>query len=135
MSRVRKNGITVPELLGVFALVGVLCAAIVPQLLELRQATKLSKLRFNLESLRTRIDTYRQRHGRPPSKLEDIASESEPIYENPMSLAPEHLRNRVKVIAVDPPTDGHLTPYNSGGWLYNPDTGGVWADSAGFLSE
>ena len=44
-----KAGITIPELIGIFAMIGVLCAAITPHLLEIREASSLSKLRFNLE--------------------------------------------------------------------------------------
>ena len=135
MSRIRKTGITVPELLGVVALVGVLCAAVVPHLVEFRQATRLSKLRFNLERLRTRIDEYRQRHGQPPQRLEELVSQdAEPIYDNPMCLAPQ-LRGRVKIIDVDPPHTEHVTPMGYGGWLYNPETGGIWADTQSCLVE
>ena len=136
MSHIRKTGITVPELIGVFALLGVLCAAIVPHLDDFRQATRLSKLRFNLERLRTRIDEYRERHGHPPNCLEKLSeNDGEPIAENPLSMAPERHRGRVKIIEVDPPTAEDVTPLGFGGWLYNPKTGRIWADTKSYLGE
>lgn len=136
MLRVQKPGITVPELIGILALLGVLYAAVAPHWEAFRQDTQLSQLRFNLERLRTRIDEYRKQYGQPPGHLDDLCVEDgEPICENPLSLAPEKHRGRTKVIDVDPPTTKQVTPLGFGGWLYNPQTGGVWADSEALLGE
>jgi len=148
-----KRGITIAELIGIFAMLSVLCAAVTPHLLEVREANKLSMLRFKLQKLRQRIDDYRHRHGHPPKELGDAFAESEnavppdlngdhqskgnpnEIPENPLSNAMSGSRNRVKNINVDPPGVEQVTGAGLGGWLYNPITGGVWADSESFLDE
>ena len=115
-----RAGITIPELIGVFALLGVLCAAIVPHLLEFREASRLSMLRFQLEKLRLRIDEYRQRTGQPPEKLGELFNRpTEPVPENLMQVAgpmvvgltasPERLvqirRNRLLSLKEESETD------------------------------
>ncbi len=160
MANKLKRGITIAELIGIFAMLGVLCIAVTPHLWEFREAKKLSALRFTLEKLRQRIDDYRHRHGQPPKELGDAFAESKldqpggvvkraadnassdfpiedscEVFENPMSNAAIGSRNRVKNISVDPPGVEHVTRSGLGGWLYNPTTGGVWADAESFLDE
>lgn len=138
-----KRGITVPELVGIIAMIGVLCGSVVPHLLQTREASRLSKLRFNLKKLRKKIDDYRVRYGRPPAKLTDLkGASSEPdetpmlaLPENPLSEAFEGERNRVKKIDSDPPLESDVTVSGVGGWLYNPETGGIWPDHPKFFSE
>ena len=152
MVRRFKRGITIAELIGIFAMLGVLCAAVTPHFFEFREANRLSKLRFTLDKLRQRIDDYRQRHGFPPHELADAFADTEvpkhlrdvdnpgddhpsEVFENPMSNAAIGSRNRVKNIQVDPPDVENATRSGLGGWLYNPTTGGVWADAESFLDE
>lgn len=131
-----KSGITLPELIGVFALVSVLCASLLPHLLEFHQATKLSKLRFNLERLRLRIDEFRYRNGHAPPQLDALfESGHEVVFDNPFSTSEVGAKNRVQVVDVHPPDRSHVSPGGIGGWLYNPSTGGIWADTEPFLEE
>ena len=127
-------GITIAEFVGVFAMLGVLFAAMAPHLLAVDEASRLAKLRFNLEKLRLRIDEYRQNRGSAPPRLSDALPGS-PLLENPLSKAPAGCRNRVKLIAIDAPEPQHATKSGLGGWLYNPKTGGIWVDHGAFLSE
>ena len=133
-----KKGISIPEIIGIFAMIGILCGAIVPHLLQTHEASQLSKLRFNLKKLRQKIDDYRNRQGRPPVRLADalVDEEDSPrLPDNPLSNAFEGHRNRVKKIDSDPPLVGDVTDSGMGGWLYNPRTGGVWPDHLDHLSE
>ena len=50
------------------------------------------------------------------------------LPENAFSEAISGCRNQVRLIESDPPEAMHVTPGNLGGWLYNPQTGGVWID-------
>lgn len=134
MSRLLRKGLNLAEVLGIFAMVGVLCGAIIPHLFKVREASQVSKLRFNLQKLRKRIEDYQGRTGTPPKNLNE-AIESEELPENPLSTSTEGFRNRVKRIDVDPPLPKHVTSAERGGWLYNPATGGVWPDHPRFLDE
>lgn len=141
MKQLLKRGISLPEIVGIFAMLGVLCGAVMPHLVNAREATQLSKLRFNLQKLRQRIDDYRNRNGKPPEDLTEVFKNGSPPVEltrvppNPVSRAFEGLRNQVKKIDIDPPSQQHVTKSGMGGWLYNPVTGGVWADNTRFVSE
>lgn len=138
MRQLLKKGISVPEVVGIFAMLGVLCGAVTPHLINVREATQLSKLRFNLQKLRQKIDDYRNRHGKPPEELSRVFTKDTSqsiVPPNPVSNALEGLRNRVKKIDCDPPSPRHVTKSGMGGWLYNPMTGGVWADHMRFVTE
>jgi len=132
-----KKGISLAELLGIFAMLGVLCGAITPHLLHVREASRLTKLRFNLEKLRQRIEDYRSRHGRPPDHpidaFQDVGELA--IPENPISNGADGYRYQVKKIDSDPPAIHQVTASGMGGWLYNPETGGIWPDHERFLEE
>ncbi len=146
MKQLLKKGISLPEVVGIFAMLGVLCGAVMPHLINVRKATQLSKLRFNLQNLRQRIDDYRNRHGKPPEELTEVYDHRAELKKieavtdtvpppNPVSRALTGLRNRVKKIDSHPPSPQHITKSGTGGWLYNPATGGVWADNVRFVSE
>lgn len=134
-----KKGITIPELVGILAMIGVLCGTIVPHLLQTREASQLSNLRFNLKKLRQKIEDYRKRSGgEPPARLKDALdadSLEDVLPDNPVSHALDGHRNRVKKIDTDPPLPSQVTPAGMGGWLYNPKTGGLWPDHQKFLDE
>jgi type II secretory pathway pseudopilin PulG len=133
----RRTGISLPEVIGVFAMLVVLSTAITPHLRQVREASRLSKLRFNLQKLRKRIDDYRNRNGgHPPAELEDAFEDSPTeIPENPFSNSYAGMRNRTKKIDSDAPLPRQVTASGFGGWLYNPRTGGIWADHGQFLYE
>lgn len=137
-----RKGVSLAELLGVVAMLGVLCMAITPHLLQASESSRRAKLRFNLEKLRQRIEDYRTRHGRPPAHPKDAYEmdayetvESAEIPENPISNGLAGHRHRVKKISADPPTIDEVTASGMGGWLYNPETGGIWADHERYLDE
>ena len=134
MKRLLRKGWNLAEVIGIFAMLGVLCGAIMPHLMKVREASQVSRLRFNLQKLRKQIEDYQNRTGQPPVSLEK-AIESEELPENPMSTSSEGFRNHVRRIDVDPPKPRHVTTAGRGGWLYNPITGGVWPDHVRFLTE
>lgn len=133
----RRNGVNLAELIGICAMLGVLCGAFVPHLLKSHEASQLVKLRFNLQKLRKCLANYRERYGKPPKALAEsmLESPNEPLPENPYSLAPEGFRNRVRLIESEHPRASDLTPGLVGGWLYNPQIGAVWPDHPDFLDE
>lgn len=136
MKHILKKGVSLPEVIGIFAMLGVLCVTIAPHVINVREASQLSRLRFNLQKLRKRIDDYRNRHGQPPKNLEQaFADATEALPVSPVSNSVEGRRNRVKRIDSDPPLEDHFTNSGMGGWLYNPKTGGIWADNKHFASE
>ncbi len=132
MKRLLRKGLNVAELIGIFAMVGVLCGVITPHLLKVKRAGQVSKLRFNLQKLRKRIEAYQSREGKPPEDV-TLALETDGVPDNPLSKSDD--RNYVKRIQSDPPSGRDLSPSGSGGWLYNPRTGGIWADHPTFVAE
>jgi len=136
MKRSQRKGLSLPEIVGVIVMIGVLCAAVTPHFLQAHTASRISKLRFNLQKLRQQIDDFRTRHGRPPENLADaLIQQDETIPENPFSVAPPEFRARVRQIDSDPPLPRDMTSSVRGGWLYNPKTGGIWPDHARHLFE
>lgn len=133
----KKRGLTLAEVVGVLAMLAVLGAAITPHLRQARDAARLSKLKFNLQKLRKRIDDYRQRtNDVPPADLQGLYTEDDSeVPDNPFSTLDQGLRNRIKIVDRDPPTIHDVTHGDRGGWLYNPGTGGVWADHQQYLDQ
>ena len=136
MRRSLRRALSLPEVLGVLAMIGVLCISVTPHFLQAGKANRLSKLRFNLQKLRQKVDDYRARQGQPPGRLEDVMLPGERMPENPFHASTSKFRaRRVKRTDADPPLAHEMTAMNMGGWLYNPETGGVWVDHSQHVIE
>ena len=106
----------------------------------------------NLQKIRSQIGQYSADHqGCMPVNLANLTCEADTdgnsirgdarptgqpqihpylktLPENAFSEAISGCRNQVRLIESDPPEAMHVTPGNLGGWLYNPQKGGVWID-------
>ena len=75
MTKNRKRGFTLIELLVVMAIIGILVAAAVPQLVKAPIKAKEAVLREDLFTFRTCIDTYFADKGKYPENLEALHAE------------------------------------------------------------
>lgn len=136
MTRSLRKAMSLAEIVGVMVMLGVLCVAITPHFLQAGKASQLSKLRFNLQKLREKVEAFRTKNGQPPLELQEALDAGEPMPENPFSTAAHpHLRSRVKQIASQSPGSRDITPWEEGGWLYNPASGAIWPDHSLYLDE
>ncbi len=145
-----RSGFTLIEVLIVVVLVAVLAATVIPQFSSSAQDAKESALKHDLNSLRTRIDMYKLDHGgQAPtitgSSLPQLVSATD-ANGNIGAAGPSFPYGPYIINGFPPnPITGSaivtaLTSYppaaetGNGGWLYNPTTGQVAADSAKYLT-
>jgi prepilin-type N-terminal cleavage/methylation domain-containing protein len=142
-------GFTLIEVLIVVVLVAILAATLIPQLSSSANDAKESSLRANLKSLRTQIDMYKLHHnGQLPAivggALPQLTSATDasgnvgagagfsygPYILNGLPPNPITGASTVTATTSSPPS----SESGNGGWLYNPSTGHVAADSQKYLS-
>lgn len=145
-----RVGFTLIEVLIVVVLVAILAATLIPQLSSSAIDAKESSLRADLKSLRTQIDMYKLDHnGQLPAitggALPQLTSATDangntgaagasfpygPYILN--GFPPNPITGKLTVTAATsfPPA----SESGNGGWLYNPSTGQIAADSQNYLS-
>lgn len=148
--RSRRAGFTLIEVLIVIVIVAILAATLVPQFSSSAMDAKESSLRADLKSLRTQIGVYMLDHnGQPPAILSgglpQLTSATDangnmgaqgasfpygPYVLNGFPPNPITGASTVTAMTASPPT----AQSGNGGWLYNPSTGQIAADSQNYLS-
>ena len=140
------------ELLVVATFVAGIAAALIPFHVHHEREDARQRTLHNLQEIRSQLRQYYADHqGWMPANLANlmcltdingdfIRGDARPVGqtlihpylktlpENAFSEAIPGCRNQVRLIESDPPEAMHVTPGNLGGWLYNPQTGGVWID-------
>jgi len=150
-----RSGFTLIEVLIVVVIMSVLAATIIPQFASSTNDAKASALKYDLHAFRQSIEIYKLQHsGIPPA----IAASSLPglVYATNSSGAsngvtapdathtlgpyiqggslppnPYDGKNTVSQSAVFPPT----ATTAAGGWLYEPTSGQIAANTAGHLTD
>jgi general secretion pathway protein G len=146
--RFRSGGFTLVEVLIVVVIMAVLAATIIPQFSDSTTDAKVSTLKFNLHTLRSQLELYRNHHNGawPSATLVQLTKSTnaqgtvgtgaafrfgpyiQSIPENPFTNSAT-----VTAIGVSPATAAQVT--GSGGWLFNATTGEVWADQADYVTQ
>lgn len=139
----RRSAFTLVEILIVVVIMAVLAATIIPQFSNSVDDAKLNTATFNLNTLRSQVEHYRAQHdgGFPDTALAKLTSKTDKdgtvnasgAYGPYLRAIPENSlsgKKDIKVITNDPPVAGDVTAGNSGGWLYNATTGGIYLDHA-----
>lgn len=152
MKNVRNQGFTLVEVLIVVVIMAVLAAVVIPQFGASTDDARKSTTEFNLSTMRSLIQTYRGQHGGAlpvingsqtlpdtltnKTKPDGTVDATNGVYGPYLLEFPDNSfsgSNAVKIIANDPAAAGDVTAGNTGGWLYNSTTGGIWLDrSPGF---
>lgn len=141
----RSSGFTLVEVLIVVVIMAVLAATIIPQFTESTTDAKSSTLKFNLHTLRSQIELYRTHHdGKLPSAtLIELTKSTDssgaqgtganyPYGPYIRALPDNPFSNSNVVTAV---TSTPTTAPESGGWLFNTNTGELWADHPDHITE
>jgi len=141
-----RSAFTLVEVLIVVVIMAVLAATIIPQFSDSSKDAKVSSLKFNLNTLRSQIQTYKSQHDGavPGNDMLELISETDvdgtigagnPYgpYVNDIPVNPFTNDNTVTEITNSPAEAGDVT--GTGGWLYNTTTGEVWIDHADYFSE
>ena len=150
-----RRGVSLPETQLLLLLVAVAGSALAALIWGTDSEDDVFAARHNLLKLRRLVGQYRDEHqGRPPADLAHLLQSSnlrgEPsgrpdvsaefpiarylwsLPENPLSEGRPALRRSVSRISNHPAQASDVTPGNQGGWLYNPQSGGVWVDHKEF---
>lgn len=145
-----RVGFTLIEVLIVVVLVAILAATLIPQFSSSANDAKESSLRADLKSLRTQIDMYKLDHnGQLPAitggALPQLTAATDangnigaagasfpygPYILN--GFPPNPITGKLTVTAATSFPPGSES--GNGGWLYNPSTGQIAADSQKYLS-
>ena len=145
-----RRGFTLIEVLIVVVIMAILAATIIPQFSSSTQNAKESSLKFNLSALRTQINLYQLHHnGLLPQivggTLPTMASATDvngnigqqgasfpygPYMANGFPVNPVTGVGTVTSQGTWPPSAAS----GNNGWLYNPNTGQIAADSATYLT-
>jgi general secretion pathway protein G len=132
----RKNtkGFTLVELLIVVVIMAVLAATVIPEFSTSTADAQLNTTVFNLQTMRSQIQTYKAQHGGnvPPTlakmtvKTNKTHAEgaADSLFGPYLSTLPEDAINSVAAEAVSASTPVVATG-TTGGWLYNSTTGEV----------
>ena len=63
MTKRKKHGFTLVEILIVVVILGILAAIVIPQFSQASEEARLSSLKSNLQSMRSQIELYKIQHG------------------------------------------------------------------------
>jgi general secretion pathway protein G len=148
--KTRRGAFTLIEVLIVVVIMAVLAGVIIPQFSSSTQDAKESALKFDLGQLRTQIDMYKVHHaGLVPQiqngTLPQLTSSTDangnigtagpqfpfgPYMINGLPVNPVTGIATVTAATTFPPTAAS----GNNGWLFNPVTGQIAADSANYLA-
>jgi len=136
-----RSAFTLIEVLIVVVIMAILAATIIPQFTDSTKDAKSSTVLFNLNTLRSQIQTYRSQHNGavPNGTLAELLASTDASgttgtganfpygpYLREVPVNPYTNSKTVKVITNDPAQAADAT--GTGGWLYNATTGNVWVD-------
>ncbi len=135
MSKNRRDGFTLIEVLIVVTIMAVLAATIIPQFTTSADEARQSQLDYNVHALQSQIHLYHLNHNSLfPDVLTKLTVKTD--LDGTVNAAGEYgpyMAGGVlpdnpftKSTAVTASADGVLK--FGGGWLYNATTGQIWAD-------
>ena len=148
--RKNRSAFTLVEVLIVVVIMAILAATIIPQFNNSTDDAKSGTNQFNVHTLRSQIELYRAQHSGslPGNTLVELTKSTDidgnqgtganfPYGPYIREIPLNSLTNSrtVKVITNNPAGAGDVTADNTGGWLYNATTGGVWIDHADHYTE
>ncbi len=123
----RKNvtglgGFTLVELIIVIAIIAVLAAAIIPQMIGFDKEARVATTKSNLETIRSRVALFRAKEGRYPANLNELTTED---FEdgaatlNYLSQIPPEMVSSASGAGNSQASVANSPMSNGGGWVYN----------------
>jgi general secretion pathway protein G len=156
VSRARRGGFTLIEVLIVVVIMAVLAATIIPQFSTSTKDARESNLRFNLQTLRTQIELYKVQHnGTLPDGTQNLkqltaASDSTgalstsgqvdathpfgPYVQGAIPSQPFSGSTTVRLDTGMAGTTPTATAAPGGGWIYRASTGEIWIDHPTYVT-
>jgi general secretion pathway protein G len=119
-----RRGFTFVEFVIVAIIVTVLAATILPQCSSSSREAKMSNLAFNLRSIRSQLEKYKEQHGGrypPANSSVEFSTQFGPYLEGGIPVNPFNESARVAIIQGNAPPAGPSG--NDEGWQYNPAQG------------
>jgi len=156
MTRNRKSGFTLVEILIVVIILGILAAIVIPQFTNASQDARKSSLTSQLQTIRSQVELYKLQHlDKNPTGLDTAAASIDgdtafaemivktnadqtttgtPTFGPYLQAPPVNpLNNSAKVLVVtSDKTLGGASGATDEGWIYNKNDGKSWATSAKF---
>jgi len=141
MIKYPRNAFTLVEVLMVAIIMAVLAATIIPQFSSSTKDAKMSNLKFNLRTVRSQLETYKEQHSGvyPPAAtsgdftnqltqktdrnatLNPSKGKCGPYFEGSIPINPFNRSNSAVIIRGNTPP---IAPTGSAdGWQYNPSHG------------
>ncbi|MBM4001309.1 MAG: type II secretion system protein [Planctomycetes bacterium] len=145
MSRKNRSGFTLIEVLIVVVIMAVLAATIIPQFSDASTDAKLNTSVFNLQTLRSQIETFKAQHGgTAPAALtrltvktkKDGTVDASGPYGPYLSTIPEETitgASTVKASTNNPIASGDVD--TAGGWIYNATSGEIRINHADHVTK
>ncbi|MCE9604752.1 MAG: type II secretion system GspH family protein [Planctomycetia bacterium] len=147
MSKAKKQGFTLVEVLIVVVIMAILAATIIPQFSDSTKDAKNNTSKFNLHTIRSQIELYKSQHdGKVPAALSDLTVKTNTAgtigtttafpygpYLSTLPANPFTGSNTVAVAATNPPTAA--TGSTTAGWLYHAASGSVYIDNTDLLTQ
>jgi general secretion pathway protein G len=153
MSKNRRNAFTLIEVLIVVIIMAVLAATIIPQFSSSTTDAKTSNVKFNLQSVRTQLEMYKEHHlGKyPPAANSDdfkkqMTQKSNqdttlnatglygPYIQGDIPTNPMNGSNTVAVVAGDV-ADPTAATGSTDGWQYNATRGWFYPNNAEYFQK
>ena len=129
-----RRGFTFVEFVTVAIIITVLAATILPQCSSSSREAKMSNLKFNLHSVRSQLEKYKEQHQGhfpPAASSADFAREFGPYLEGGIPFNPFNCNSAVAIIQGNTPPNGPTG--SDDGWQYNPGQGWFYPNDAEFF--
>jgi len=145
MSKAKKQGFTLVEVLIVVVIMAILAATIIPQFSDSTKDAKTNTAKFNLHTIRSQIELFKSQHdGKVPTNLADLTLKTNAAgttgtgtaypygpYLATLPANPFNGSNAVGTTATNPPAAATGT----NGWLYHAASGGVFIDNTDLYTQ
>jgi general secretion pathway protein G len=144
MSKIRRrSAFTLIEVLIVVIIMAVLAATIIPQFSSTTKDARESSVRFNLHSMRSQIELYKEHHMAYPTTGKFVAQMTQKTLQDGTPDAagtygpyiqggiPANPLNNSSGVAEG---DGSGVKTGDYGWQYDPTTGKIYVNYAGYLN-
>lgn len=146
--RPRSQGFTLIEVMAIMVVVLILAATAVPQFATNESEAKTIVLRFNLNTIRCQIETYKNHHGGMPPRLSLFSEQMTqptnrqghikgknltlgPYFEGQIPCNPFNDSNMLTSVAKPGKTPKFWVPGRAG-WQYDESTGDIYPNNPEF---